>query len=583
MAPPMVAVPPPGARALLEETALPRDLPPIPREFAQLREVAQPAFYEETLPNGLRVLLLEDHEVPLVRGTLMMRGGKYASPPDKVGVATLTAAVQRAGGSRAHTGDEMDARLEDLAAGIEFNAGSLSTAAGFQCLSGDLREVVGLMSEVVRAPAWSGDKLSLFREQVVSMIDHQNDNPSAIANRLLLRQMYGPDSVYARQATKKGVASIGVEDLQSFAATWQRPETAVLGLVGDFEPRAAMTIVKDAFGAWEGGAPAQAVAGAAVPKGRAMDSVPRAYPAWWDEDDGGSGGGRGEGSWSSSSAEGAIVSSVRGSGGGGGASPLGRVFVVDVPGLAQATVVSAEPGVKLLEPDSYPLEVLSGIYNGFGGKLFNAIRSRQGLAYSVSASWDPPLDHRGLFVASAQTSDPGALLAALRVQLLPSAPPLSATDAGPPPAAAAPAREGGADGPGDGSAGGGASPSAVAAALKASDAASSPGASWPAEADVNDAKERYLNAFVFNYTSKAQQMQRVMVCELLGLPRDLLSQLQRGVAAVTADDVAAAAARRLHPTAQAVVVVGDGKAVTESLRAAGFNDLTPLALPSVDE
>jgi hypothetical protein len=107
------------------------------------------------------------------------------------------------------------------AAGIEFNAGSLSTAAGFQCMSGDLREVVGLMSEVVRSPQWSGEKLALFREQVVSMIDHQNDDPSSVASRLLLRQMYGPGSVYARQATKAGIASIGVDDLRSFAAAWQ--------------------------------------------------------------------------------------------------------------------------------------------------------------------------------------------------------------------------------------------------------------------------------------------------------------------------------------------------------------------------
>lgn len=69
------------------------------------------------------MLLLEDHEVPLVRGTLMMRGGKYASPADQIGVATLTAAVQRAGGSTAHSGDALDARLEDLAAGVDSTPG----------------------------------------------------------------------------------------------------------------------------------------------------------------------------------------------------------------------------------------------------------------------------------------------------------------------------------------------------------------------------------------------------------------------------------------------------------------------------
>lgn len=59
---------------------------------------------ELTLPNGLRVYLMEDHEVPAVRGTLLMRGGQRGSPPDRLGVATISAGVQRAGGSVTHPG-----------------------------------------------------------------------------------------------------------------------------------------------------------------------------------------------------------------------------------------------------------------------------------------------------------------------------------------------------------------------------------------------------------------------------------------------------------------------------------------------
>ncbi len=60
-------------------------------------------------------------------------------------------------------------------------------------------------------------------------------------------------------------------------------------------------------------------------------------------------------------------------------------------------------------------QVLDRLFNGFGGRLFNQIRSREGLAYSVSGGWTAtPIDHPGLFLATAETAQPAALLAALR-------------------------------------------------------------------------------------------------------------------------------------------------------------------------
>ena len=77
-------------------------------------ELALPPPHQQrlTLSNGLRVLLLRDTEAPVVRGALLMRGGQRASPPDRVGLATLSAAVQRAGGSTQHPGEELDDALE---------------------------------------------------------------------------------------------------------------------------------------------------------------------------------------------------------------------------------------------------------------------------------------------------------------------------------------------------------------------------------------------------------------------------------------------------------------------------------------
>ncbi len=65
---------------------------------------------QETLPNGLKLFVLEDHEVPLVRGSLLLKGGQHASPADKVGLASITATVQRAGGSIQHPATQLNDR-----------------------------------------------------------------------------------------------------------------------------------------------------------------------------------------------------------------------------------------------------------------------------------------------------------------------------------------------------------------------------------------------------------------------------------------------------------------------------------------
>lgn len=79
-------------------------LPPLPANFPQLPPLRRPNFERFTLPSGLRVILLEDHEALLVRGVMLMRGGQRANPPGKVGLASISAAAQRAGGSKAHPG-----------------------------------------------------------------------------------------------------------------------------------------------------------------------------------------------------------------------------------------------------------------------------------------------------------------------------------------------------------------------------------------------------------------------------------------------------------------------------------------------
>lgn len=106
--------------------------------------------------------------------------------------------------------------------------------------------------------------------------------------------------------------------------------------------------------------------------------------------------------------------------------------------------------------------------------------------------------------------------------------------------------------------------------------------SLPPPAELARAKAGLLNSFVFNFASSASQLQRVLVYRLLGLPEDFLYRYRGMVEAVAPPDVAAAAARHLHPRRQVIVVVGDASVVGPQLRDAGGFDAVPLAPTRAD-
>jgi hypothetical protein len=195
----------PAADAPDTVAALAARLPPLPAAFPPLPPLALPQYQQLTLSNGLRVFLLEDHELPVVRGSMLIKGGQRASPADKVrcwpcarqycrlaasvtsscwlgplqaccerilacislicfqclllqvGLATLSAAVQRSGGSRQHPAAALEEALEERAASIEGGAGGEAFGFGFSCLREDAPDVMQLFAEVRRwCCLWGG-------------------------------------------------------------------------------------------------------------------------------------------------------------------------------------------------------------------------------------------------------------------------------------------------------------------------------------------------------------------------------------------------------------------------------------------
>lgn len=319
-------------------------------EFPELQafEIPQPETFE--LANGLKVFLLEDRELPLIEVTARIRAGSAYEPVDKTGLAGLLGAVQRTGGTRAMTGDEIDDFLEARAASVETNVGNTVGFASMDCLAGDFDEVLPVFLDVLRYPVFDEEKLEIAKAQSRSQIARRNDSIGAISAREFSRLIYGSDSALSRFTEYATVASVNGEDLAQWHARYYHPNNVYLGVVGDFDSKSMKKKIQDAFGEW--------------PEGPAFDEPAIEYPK----------------------------------------EEMAGVYFIEKSDVTQANVRLGHLGITMDNPDFFPLQVMNEVLSGgFSGRLLRNIRSEKGLAYSAGGSVGASFAYPGVAGFSLQT------------------------------------------------------------------------------------------------------------------------------------------------------------------------------------
>src|SRR5262249_55779390 len=153
----------------------PTSIPPAPipgtpaaykdLRFPPMKRILIPDVTTYTLPNGIRVYLLEDHELPIISGTIRVRTGNLFDPAEKVGLASLTGVVMRSGGTPAKTGDQLDEELENIAASVESDIGESSGSVSFSTLKENAGEVMGIFKDVLTRPEFRQEKLDLAKSE----------------------------------------------------------------------------------------------------------------------------------------------------------------------------------------------------------------------------------------------------------------------------------------------------------------------------------------------------------------------------------------------------------------------------------
>ncbi len=144
-------------------------------------KIPEPAQF--TLSNGMRVFLLEDHELPLVRGLAMIRTGNLFDVPEKRGASEIMAEVMRSGGTKSKTGDQIDEELENLAASVESSMEETSASMTFSALKESSDAVLAAFKDVMTSPEFRQDKIDLALQQSRSAIERRNDDANGIPDR----------------------------------------------------------------------------------------------------------------------------------------------------------------------------------------------------------------------------------------------------------------------------------------------------------------------------------------------------------------------------------------------------------------
>ena len=177
------------AAAVAAGLALPAAAQPIPDHPEKLSfkpiDFAVPRASDSRVPlkNGMVVYIAVDRTLPLVNLSILIRTGSYLEPPGKEGLAALTGSMIRRGGTRILTAEQLDEKLDFLAAQASTGVGDTQGSAGLNCLADNLDESLRIFVEMLREPRFQEDRLALAKEQILQDMKKRNDDSADIERR----------------------------------------------------------------------------------------------------------------------------------------------------------------------------------------------------------------------------------------------------------------------------------------------------------------------------------------------------------------------------------------------------------------
>jgi zinc protease len=310
-------------------------LPPgfTPQPTGQIQSAAEHPIQLISLPNGLRLLVKEDHRLPFVEFRSVFKGGLLAETPQTNGITQLMGRMLLKG-TFTRSAEEIASEIESVGGHIDSYGGNNSFGVNAEVMSTDLEMGLRLLADVLLNPAFPAAALEREREVQLAALRSQKDHLLQSASKLMRRTLFG-SAGYGLDVlgSEESLAALGPMELKDYHRRLAVPENSVLAIYGDVETARLQEMVRDALGGWK-------------PTGGGTDPVKAAVA-------------------------GPVVQGVR--------------RVSEFRDKKQAVLVIGYTGTTLHSPERYPLELLQEACSDLGSRLFLRIREKLGLAYFVGA------------------------------------------------------------------------------------------------------------------------------------------------------------------------------------------------------
>jgi zinc protease len=348
---PEEAAPPPGRPGEKRPAHFPKTPPIRPTQPVRLTH----KYAEYQLDNGIRVLVVQNHEVPFISVMLGLPYGAWCE--EKPGAASMAFSMLTkgtAGYTEAQLAEELERRAITLSGQATLDDGTVS----MNCLSEHIEEGLRFLSEVVLHPAFDQTEFDKLRRQRITALAVKQKSPDYLADKEFRKRLFGQHP-YSRtaEAEAQDLSHLSVSDLQSYWNGFARPEKAVLVFAGDIEGEKALALAKTCLGGWKNPHPLPAVRLPEIPAPQAR-----------------------------------------------------HLFLVHQPGSTQAQIRVGQLGITRHDQPEYFISRIVGNYFGgsFNGRLNQTIRVEKGLTYGAWGTYIP-LNQAGYFIVNTFTKTDSVL------------------------------------------------------------------------------------------------------------------------------------------------------------------------------
>lgn len=307
------------------------------------------------LPNGVRLVVRENHSVPTVAMVVTALGGARLEPANKVGISALMAQMLTRGTTKLNA-EQLAATVDNQGASLDGFSGYNSWGLKSQWLSRDWKFGVSLLSQSLLQPTFPADETARAKALQLAQIAQQSDDPMSVASLELRKDVYG-NHPYGRSTlgSVTTLKPLSGNDLRAFYASVLQPKNIVVSVYGDVNASEVKQQIEYSMGAFKAMAKAPQMPRAAVALTKPVSTV------------------------------------------------------INKPGIAQVVQWYGFPSIDVKGADRYAIDVLDGAMSGAnlpGGRLHARLRDNQ-LVYAVHAFDQPGLD-KGMFVIYAATTKPNS-------------------------------------------------------------------------------------------------------------------------------------------------------------------------------